>query len=83
MSLVTDPFVPSNDLGELPLMMQSELDAGNPENDLAIEPLCGYRKWATLKEIVGDAINSYPNKRATKSDIMNKLQSIYGNINLQ
>jgi hypothetical protein len=49
---------------------------------LAIEPLCGFRKWATLKEIVADAISSFPEQRGSKTDIMEKLQNIYGSVDL-
>jgi hypothetical protein len=53
---ISEPFIKSIDTLQIPILKSNE-NAINPEEmHLAIEPLCGFRKWATLKEIVADAI---------------------------
>ena len=70
---ISEPYIKSIDTLQIPILKSKENETNPDEMHLAIEPLCGFRKWATLKEIVGDAIASFPENKGSKSDIMKKL----------
>ena len=57
---INEPLIKQIDTLQIPILKTKKNAANTEEMHLAIEPLCGFRKWATLKEIVGEALQSFP-----------------------